>query len=267
MRRVSGLSAITALVFAFLYAPIVVVVLNAFNANPTLARWGGLTVRWFHQAFTDSSVRSALWVSARVAVASTAISLVIAVPAGLWTRRAGRRARTILDASTYARIILPEVVAAVGLFLLFRRFNLPLGMLTIIAGHVVFNSAYATVIIQARVATLSADLEEAAADLGAAPRRVFQRVTFPMLRPAVIVAALLTFTFSMDDVVTSAFLSGNTVTLPVFVFGLMRFHVTPEVNAIAAGVMLITLVTFTFAAAVIGLRPSTSLIVGGREST
>jgi ABC-type spermidine/putrescine transport system permease subunit II len=260
------LAGVSALVLAFLYAPIVVVVLNAFNGNRTLTSWGGFTGRWFHQAFSDPAVWSALWTSVRVALASTAVSLLIAIPAGLWTRRARARARALLDASTYMRIVLPEVVAAVGLFLLFRRLNVPLGMWTIVAGHVVFNSAYATIVIQARVATLTTTLEEAAWDLGAAPWRAFRRVTVPLLRPAIIVAGLLIFTFSFDDVVTSAFLSGNDVTLPVMIFGLMRFHVTPEVNAIGAGVMLITLVTFALATALVGLRAGTSMLAGATPS-
>jgi ABC-type spermidine/putrescine transport system permease subunit II len=172
----------------------------------------------------------------------------------------------MLEASTYMRIVLPEVVAAVGLFLLFRRLHVPLGMWTIAAGHVVFNSAYATIIIQARIATLTTTLEEAADDLGASPWRAFRRVTLPLLRPAIVVAALLIFTFSFDDVVTSAFLSGDDVTLPVLIFGLMRFHVTPEVNAIGAGVMVITLVTFTLATVLVGFRAGTSMLAGARTS-
>ena len=266
MKRPSALAVITALVLVFLFAPIVVVLLNAFNGNRTLDHWGGFTLRWFHQVFSDSTVWSALWVSVRVAVSSTVISLLIAIPAALWTRRVGPKARAVLDGTTYMRIVLPEIVAAVGLFLLFRRVNFTLGISTIVAGHVVFSSAYATVIIQARVATLSSELEDAARDLGAIPWRAFRRVTFPLLRPAVIVAGLLIFTFSMDDVVTSAFLSGNTVTLPILIFGLMRFHITPEVNAIAAGVTLITLVTFSLATLLLGLRLGTSMVAGAKPT-
>jgi ABC-type spermidine/putrescine transport system permease subunit II len=266
VKRPNALAAITALVLVFLFAPIVVVVLNAFNDNRTLDSWGGFTSRWFHEAFSDPAVRSALWVSVRVALASTAISLAIAIPGALWTRRAGPRARALLDGTTYMRIVLPEIVAAVGLFLLFRRVNFPLGLTTIVIGHVVFSSAYATVVIQARVATLSTTLEEAARDLGAGPWRAFRRVTLPLLRPAVIVAGLLIFTFSMDDVITSAFLSGNAVTLPVMIFGLMRFHVTPEVNAIAAGVTVLTLVMFSLATALLGLRVGTSMVAGAQPA-
>ena len=159
------------------------------------------------------------------------------------------------------RISRPVIVAAsltplaLALFLILRRYNIALGVPTIVAGHVVFNSAYATLIIQARLATMTEVLEEAAADLGAPPRRVFRRVTLPLLMPAVIVAALLTLSFSFDDVVTSLFLGGtNAETLPVLLLGLIRLHVTPEVNAIASGVTTITLVTFALSAVVISLR-------------
>lgn len=266
LRRPSGLALATALVLAFLYLPIVVVVANAFNADRTLTHWGGLTFRWFSAAFGDSATWSALWASIRIGVVSTAIALAIAVPAGIWARKASLRGRSVLDASTYVRIILPEIVAAVGLFLLFRRFDVALGMATVVIGHVVFNSAYATIVIQARIATLSTTLEDAAADLGATPWRTFRRVTLPLLGPAIVVAGLLAFTFSFDNVITSAFLAGDQATLPVRVFGLMRFHVTPAVNAIAAGVMLITLVTFVLAAAVVGLRSSTSMLAGSQAA-
>lgn len=262
-RRRPSLGAIaTAVVFAFLYAPLVVVIADAFNANPTLTRWGGFTTRWFSAAFSDAETWSALWVSVRIAVVSTAVSLLIATPAALWARSAGSRGRSLLDATTYMRIVLPEVVAAVGLFLLFRRLNIGLGMWTVVAGHVVFNSAYATIVIQARMATLSPTLEDAAADLGATPWRTFRRVTLPLLRPAIVVAGLLAFTFSFDNVITSAFLGGDNATLPVRIFGLIRFRLTPEINAVAAGVMLITLVTFVLATVIVGLRTGSALVAG-----
>jgi ABC-type spermidine/putrescine transport system permease subunit II len=200
-------------------------------------------------------VRDDFVTSVEVALISTAISLVIAVSAGLWWRRASSRARKVLDATTYMRIVLPEVVMALALFLILTRYQVALGVPTIVAGHVVFNSAYATLIIQARLATMNEVLEEAASDLGASRWRVFRRVTLPQLMPAVTVAALLVLSFSFDDVVTSLFLGGaNAETLPVLLLGLIRLHVTPEVNAIASGVTIITLVTFSLAAAIVSLR-------------
>jgi ABC-type spermidine/putrescine transport system permease subunit II len=255
-RRLPSLTAgFTALVFVFLYLPIAIVVLNSFNADEALIGWGGFTTRWYSQAFHDSRVRDDFVTSLEVALVSTAISLVIAVSAGLWWRRASAQARRVLDATTYMRIVLPEVVLALALFLILTRYEVSLGVSTIVMGHVVFNSAYATLIIQARLATMNDVLEEAAFDLGANRWRVFRRVTLPLLMPAIVVAALLILSFSFDDVVTSLFLGGaNAETLPVLLLGLIRLHVTPEVNAIATGVTTITLVTFAFAAAIVSLR-------------
>jgi ABC-type spermidine/putrescine transport system permease subunit II len=242
-------------VFAFLYAPLVLVFVNSFNRDELLAEWGGFTTNWFRDAITNERVQSDLRTSATVAAATTLISLFIAVTAGLWWRGASSRMRHLLDATTYMRIVLPEVVAAVALFALFRRLDLELGVTTIVAGHVVFTSAYATVIIQARLLTLDRSLEEAAADLGAPPFRTFRRVTLPLLWPAVVVAALLCFSFSFDDVVTSTFLGGTGAeTLPMYLLGLARFRITPEVNAIGAGVMIITVVAVALAFIVVAFR-------------
>jgi ABC-type spermidine/putrescine transport system permease subunit II len=254
-RRPSGLAIVSAVVLLLLYAPIAVVVINSVNGDESLVGWGGFTTRWFGEAIHDSQVRDAFIASIEVASLSTAISLVLAITAALWARRASHRARRMLDATTYMRIILPETVIAIGLFLLLRREDVKLGVATIVIGHVVFNSAYATVVIQARMATLTDTLEQAAADLGATPWRVFRRVTMPLILPAVIVAGLLIFSFSFDDVVTSLFLGGTEVeTLPVLLLGLIRLHVTPEVNAIGVLVMLTTTGLLAFAAALTTVR-------------
>lgn len=267
LRRPSGVAIFAALVFVFLYLPIVVVVVNSFNADELLIGWGGFTLDWYETAFSNDRVRDDFWTSVLIAVVTTAISLVIAIAAGLWFRKASRRGRRVLDATTYMRIVLPEVVIALALLIALRRVGLELGMWTIVIGHVVFNSAYAMLVIQARFATMDTTLEEAAADLGAKPWRVFRRVTLPLLMPGVIVAALLTLTFSFDDVVTSLFLGGpNTETLPVLLLGMIRLRVTPEVNAIAAGVMVITMVTFALAVAVAAVRMGAGVRLVAGES-
>jgi ABC-type spermidine/putrescine transport system permease subunit II len=265
-RLPSWTAAFTGVVFVFLYLPIAIVVLNSFNADEALIGWGGFTTRWYGQAFHDSRVRHDFATSLEVALISTAISLVIAVSAGLWWRRASARARRVLDSTTYMRIVLPEVVLALALFLILTRYEVSLGVPTIVMGHVVFNSAYATLIIQARLATMDDVLEEAAFDLGASRWRVFRRVTLPLLMPAIVVAALLILSFSFDDVVTSLFLGGaNAETLPVLLLGLIRLHVTPEVNAIATGVTTITLITFALAALIVSLRGAAGVRTEPRE--
>lgn len=235
-------SAVVALaVILFLWAPLVIVALNSVNNDVILATWKGATTRWYHQAFGNENVRAGLRQTLTVAAATTVLSLVLAVTAALWWRRASPRARRLFDGLTYLRIMLPEVVFAVALFLLFSRLKFPLGTTAVVIGHTVWNSAYATLIVQARVSTLDPALEDAAADLGANPWRTFRRVTVPGLLPAIVAAGLLAFTFSFDDVVTSYLLTGaGTSTLPVVLLSMIRFRITPEINAIGMMVMLTT---------------------------
>jgi ABC-type spermidine/putrescine transport system permease subunit II len=238
----------TAAVLLFLFAPLAVVFANAFNADSDLVEWGGFTTRWFTSVIEDPRIRQDFATSVEVAALSVALSLVIAVTAALWWRRAGSRGRRALDATTYMRIILPEVVTALGLLVLFRRLDVALGLWTIVLGHVVFLSAYATILLQARLSTLDASLEDAAGDLGASPLRVFRRVTLPLLMPAVAVAGLLCFAFSFDDVITSAFLGGGqTETLPSYILGSARLRTTPTINAIGAAVTAVTALAFVAA--------------------
>lgn len=250
-------SAFTTLVMICLYAPIVTVLVYSVDKDPNLISWKGFTTQWYVQAFDSSQVRSDMLTSLKIAALSTVISLVIAICSGLWARGASPRARQIFDAFTYSRIVLPEVVFALGLLVLFNKLHIAFGIGAIVVGHVVFNSAYATVIIQARLAALSSSLEEAAADLGANRWRAFRRVTLPLLMPAVLVSALLTVSFSFDDVITSQFLGGsNAEPISVLLLGMIHLHVTPEVNAIGSALMLITLVSFGTAGLIAVARPS-----------
>jgi spermidine/putrescine transport system permease protein len=250
-------SVFTGLVLVCMYAPIVVVIVYSVDKSADLIGWTGFTLKWYREAIHSSQVRRDVLTSLEAAGASTVISLAIAVTGGLWSRRASPRARRIFDALTYSRIVLPEIVFALGLLVLFSELHIPYGLWAIVAGHVVFNSAYATIIIQARLASLNTTLEEAAADLGANSWRTFRRVTMPLLMPAVIVAGLLAISFSFDDVIVSQFLGGNSAeTISVLELGLIHLHVTPEVNAIGTGMMLITLITFSMAGLITVLRPT-----------
>jgi spermidine/putrescine transport system permease protein len=256
-------SAVVALaVIVFLWAPLVIVALNSVNSDVLLASWKGGTTTWYRQAFDNQDVRSGLRQTLTVAAATTVLSLVLAVTAALWWRRASARMRRLFDGLTYLRIMLPEVVFAVALFLLFSRLKFPLGTTAIVIGHTVWNSAYATLIVQARVSTLDPALEDAAQDLGANPWRTFRRVTVPGLLPGIVAAGLLAFTFSFDDVVTSYFLTGaGTSTLPVVLLSMIRFRITPEINAIGMMVMLFTITMFA-----IGFIAATNLGRGARKS-
>jgi ABC-type spermidine/putrescine transport system permease subunit II len=250
-------SVFTGIVMVCLYLPIIAVVVYSLDKSADLIGFTGFTTHWYSVAFHDPQVRRDLLTSLEVAAIATVISLVIAICAGLWTRAASHRGRRVFDGLTYSRIVLPEIVFALGLLILFSKLHIGFGVWTIVFGHVVFNSAYATIIIQARLASLSSTLEEAAADLGANRWRVFRRVTFPLLIPAVAVAALLCISFSFDDVIVSQFLGGSSAEpISVLLLGMIRLHVTPEVNAIGTALMLITLVTFSTAGLITLLRPT-----------
>ena len=254
-KRHSFSTAVLAAVLVLFYAPILVVAVNALNQDDTLNSWGGGTLRWFRQILADGRVRGDFGTSALIAAATTILSVAIALTTVLAARRLPHGGRTAFNMITYARLMLPEVVTAVGLFLLFRRFGIEMGLVPVIIGHTLFCSAYATVVVQARYAAVSGRFSEAAADLGAGPWRTFRRVTLPLLAPALVVAGLLSFTFSFDDVVSSVFLSGSSVeTLPMLMMGMIRQRVTPEVNAIAVAVMTITFAVVALVVAATSVR-------------
>jgi ABC-type spermidine/putrescine transport system permease subunit II len=232
----------------FMWLPIAVVVLNSLNGDSTLVHWGGFTATWLRKAVGDPQVRSGLATSLQVGLLTTVVSVIVALTGALWWRRASPLGRRLFDISVYVRLVLPAVVSATALFLIFTRVGVHLGLTTTVIGQSVWDSAFATVILQARVRLLDPAVEEAAADLGAKPASVFFRVTLPGLIPGILAAAVLAFSLSFDDVVTAFFLAGSKVTtLPLLIFGLIRFNVSPEVNAIGTFVtVLLIAITFLF---------------------
>lgn len=244
-------AALSALVIAFLWVPLVAVMIGSFDTNSLLTTWTGATTHWYSLAVNDHNVRSGFETTLVIAVFSALLSLAVALSGALWWRRAPRRARAVYDALVYARIVVPEVVFASALFFLFLKLHFTLGLPAIVIGHAVLNSAYSTLIIQARLIGLDPALEEAAADLGATPWRAFRRVTLITLMPAIIAAGLLAFTFSLDDVVTSYFLQGTAQSpLPIVLLGMIRFRITPEINAVGVFVMFLTVGLMTLAVGV-----------------
>jgi ABC-type spermidine/putrescine transport system permease subunit II len=248
IRRHLFSAVIAALAVAFLWVPLLMTVINAVNRDDTLTGWGGATLRWFGEAARNADARAGLRSTLMIAIATSLLSVVIAMTGALWWRRAGARARRAFDLLVYLRIVLPEVVFAASLFLFMSRVRFPLGMTAVVIGHTVWASAYATLILQAGVIGLDPMLEDAAADLGATPLRTFRRVILPSLLPAILAAVLLTFTFSFDDVVTSFYLAGSKVApLPVVLLSMIRFRIGPEINAIGLLVMAITISTMVIA--------------------
>jgi spermidine/putrescine transport system permease protein len=239
------------LVYAFLYLPILVVVIYAFNDSRLVQVWQGFSLRWFGEAWRDETLRHALWISLYTATLTATVSTVLGTAAALGLRNVGRRTRTGFDAFMYMTLITPELVAAIASLMAFVTIGLPLGPVAIVITHSIFNISVVALILRARLAGMDRSLEEAARDLGASRWATFSQVTLPQLFPAVVAGGLLAFTFSFDDVVLSTFVSGpGSTTLPVEIFSELRFGLSPKINVVAVTTLTIT-ITFIVIAQVL----------------
>jgi spermidine/putrescine transport system permease protein len=244
LRRVRWAPIWLGLILIFLYAPLVRVGVNSFNTNEIGTSFDGFTLDWYRAAWNNATVRDSLRVSLVLAVIASALSTLIAlgVVVGLRTQPRLRRISRTLTAS---RLLLPEVVIAAGIAIVLPLFGISLGLVALVIGHVVFQTAFAIVLIEARAAGQDVRLHDAAADLGAAPGRVLRTVVLPDLAPGIWAAALLTFLFSFDNVVLSRLLSSpDTPTLPVTVLSLIARQPTPTIDAIGTVVLGVGLVAF-----------------------
>jgi putrescine transport system permease protein len=229
-----GVAAI-ALGLAFLYAPIAVLVAYSFNASRLVTVWGGFSTRWYAALLQDRQLLDALWVTARVGVLSATIATVIATLAAVALVRGGRfRGRTGFAGMIYASLVMPEVILGLSLLLLFVALGVPRGFWTVTLAHATLTLAYATVVIQARLAGFDRSLEEAARDLGCPPWKAFVNVTLPIIAPAIAAAWALAFTLSLDDLVIASFTSGpGATTLPMRLYSAVRLGVDPKINAVS----------------------------------
>ncbi len=252
-----ALSANAWLVYLFFYAPIALLVIFSFSDDRNVGRWGGFTFGWYQEFYDNEQLRSALWVSVRVAILSTVISVVLGTLAALALERFRFRGRRAFDALLYLPIIIPDVTMAVMMLLFFSQafdlldslFGLSMqkGLASITISHIAFNISFVSVVVRARIAGMDEDLEEAALDLYATRWNTFRHVTLPQIAPGIAGGALLARPLSLDDVVVTPFAAGpGATTLPVFVFGLIRRGVTPLINAtsvvmLGASVVLVLL--------------------------
>lgn len=228
----------TALVLglAFLYLPILVVVVYSFNASRLVTVWGGFSTRWYGALLANEALLAAAWVTLRVALLSAALATLLGTLAAVALARYGRfRGRTLFTGLVYAPLVMPEVITGLALLLLYVALGLERGFWTVTAAHATLGLCFVTVVVEARLATFDRGLEEAAIDLGATPLVAFLTVTLPGIAPAVAAGFLLAFTLSLDDLVIASFTSGpDATTLPMRIYGQVRLGVTPEVNAAAA---------------------------------
>ena len=232
--------------YAFLYLPILALIVFSFNDSPVPNVWGHFTLKWYAALTSDIEILSGLWLSLRIAFFTACASVVLGTLAALALVKHRRFVgRTMFSGMLNAPLVMPEVIIGLSLLLMLvamqkasqAAFGVAFperGLMTIWLGHLLLGMAYAAVVVQARLKDLNPQLEEAAMDLGAHPWQVFWLVTLPMISQALLSAWLLTFTLSLDDVVLSAFLSGpGATTMPLVIFSRARLGLNPSVNAVA----------------------------------
>ena len=233
---------------AFLYLPLLVVMGYSFNASRLVTVWTGFSTQWYFELFADRQIMRAAGISFIVALVSASVATVLGMAAGYALARFGPfRGRAIFAGLLAMPLVMPEVITGLALLLLFVAAQSAMpwlpgrGVGTLIIAHASLTMAYVAVIVQARVAGMARDYEEAAADLGAKPAAVFLYVTLPLIAPALVAGWLLAFVLSLDDLVIASFTSGpQSTTLPMVVFSSVRLGVSPKINALATILILVT---------------------------
>ena len=230
--------------FAFLYLPMVILVIYSFNSSKLVTVWAGFSTKWYGELMQNEAFLDAAWVTIKVAVVSSTFATVLGTLAAYVLVRAGRFwGRTLFSGMIYAPLVMPEVITGLSLLLLFIGIGLDRGVITIILAHTTFSMCYVSVVVSSRLATFDMSLEEAALDLGSTPFEAFRLVTLPIIAPAVISGWLLAFTLSLDDLVIASFTSGpSATTLPIKIFSAVRLGVSPEINALSTIVIAIVTV-------------------------
>ena len=227
-------------IYTILYIPVVVMMIFSFNDQRYNYYWNGFTTKWYSKLFSNSAVIESLWYSIIIAVVCTVISVTIGTIGALGLRKYEFKGKKIIKNMLYIPIIVPEIVLAVALIIVFIKTGISLGLGTILIGHCTFCIPYAVVTIKGRISGDGYNLEEASMDLGANRIQTFFQVTLPSIMPGVMSAAFLSFTLSIDDVVMSNMLAGaKDSTLPVLILSMNKTGVTPDVNALTTIMILI----------------------------
>lgn len=219
--------------FAFLYLPIVLLVVFSFNDSKLVTVWGGFSTRWYGELFRNQGLMDAAWVTLRVGFISATAATVLGTLAALALTRYTRfRGRVLFSGMVFAPLVMPEVITGLSLLLLFVAIGLDRGFFTVTLAHITFTMCFVAVVVQSRLMSFDRSLEEAAMDLGAPPVKTFFQVTLPVIAPAIVSGWMLAFTLSLDDLVISSFASGpGATTLPMKIYSQVRLGVTPEINA------------------------------------
>ena len=236
MNRLSWFNTVSlTLGFAFLYIPMIILIIFSFNESKLVTVWAGFSTKWYGELMQNEAFLDAAWVTLRVAVFSSTLATILGTAAAYVLVRGGRFfGRTLFSGMIYAPLVMPEVITGLSLLLLFIGIGLDRGILTIVLAHTTFSMCFVSVVVSSRLVTFDRSLEEAALDLGCSPAQAFRLVTLPIIAPAVISGWLLAFTLSLDDLVIASFTSGpSATTLPIKIFSAVRLGVSPEINALS----------------------------------
>lgn len=233
--------------FAFLYIPILSLVIFSFNSNKLVTVWAGFSTKWYSALMRNQQILEAAFLSLKIALITATIAVVLGTLVALCLTRLGVfRGRALLSGLATAPLVMPEVITGLSLLLLFVAMEQAIGwpagrgVLTIIIAHATFAMAYVAVVVQSRLVGMDPSIEEAALDLGAKPAKVFFVITLPIIAPALISGWLLAFTLSLDDLVISSFVSGpGASTLPMVIYSKVRLGLSPEINALATLMVLV----------------------------
>jgi putrescine transport system permease protein len=255
MRRDWFLLSWMAFGFAFLYVPILLLIIYSFNESRLVTVWAGWSTKWYGELLRDQQILGAAWISLRIAVMNATMATILGTLAALAMVRFGQfKGRTLFSGMLSAPLVMPDVITGLSSLLLFVAMEQLIGwpegrgVTTITIAHVTFSTAYVAVVIQSRLAGMDRSVEEAAMDLGARPAKVFLLITIPIIAPALVAGWLLAFTLSLDDLVIASFVSGpSSSTLPMVVFSSVRLGVSPVINALAT--ILVVLATLAIVGA------------------
>ena len=246
--------------YAFLYLPLIIVIVYSFNDSKLNAEWVGFTLDWYRKLADNNEMLQAAGNSLLIAFVASVVSTVLGTMAGIAMYRYKTR---LLPVLVLTPIAIPEILMGVSLLIFFVLLDFTLGLVSVALAHIAFCIGFVAIVVRARLAGMDESLVEAARDLGATPLQAFRLVTLPLIMPGVIAGALMAFTLSIDDFVITFFTAGaGTVTLPLQIYSMIKIAVTPEVNAVSTLLMLLTLLLI-----VIASKISPSLLRASQENT
>lgn len=231
---------VTGLTLAFLFLPLITVAVFSFNASESLTSFDGASLQWYQAFLADADLLASLRLSILIAVVASVASVILGTLLAVGIDRGSRRLGVVSNAAVLLRVLTPETAIGVALLLMFTQLGIPLSTTTVIISHIVLCLAFVTVVVTSRLALLNPEIEDAAMDLGATRWQAFRLASLPALRPSIVAAGLLSFVLSFDNFITSFFATGVGVPpLPVRIYGMIKFGVTPVVNA--AGVVMLVM--------------------------